>query len=52
MMLTIDGAHHESYLRSVGGAGEVSVNLLRLCLVERHESVQDVVASSSVVRTT
>jgi hypothetical protein len=46
---TVYCRHDESDLHGVGRAGKVSVNLLRLVLVERDESVQDVVAGRSVV---
>ena len=49
---TIDSSHDESNLRRVGGAGEVSIDLLLLRLVERDEAVEDVVASSRIVGTT
>lgn len=48
---TVDGSHDESDLHSIGGAGEMCVNLLGLVLVQADETVQDVVASSSVVGT-
>ena len=47
--LTIDGTHHESYLCGVGRACEVGVNLFCLGLVKGNESVEDVVASSSII---
>ena len=50
-LLTIHGAHDESDLGGVGSACEVSVDLLGLCLVQGNESVQDVIASSSIVWT-
>lgn len=50
-MITIDSAHHESDLRSVGGASEMCVYLLGLGLVESDESVQNVVACRSIVWT-
>jgi hypothetical protein len=46
---TVDSSHDESNLHSVGGAGEMCVNLLSLVLVQADEAVEDVVASSSVV---
>lgn len=49
--LTVDGSHDESDLHSIGGAGEMCVDLLGLVLVQADETVQDVVASSSVVGT-
>uniref|UniRef100_A0A1Y1LSX1 Uncharacterized protein n=1 Tax=Photinus pyralis TaxID=7054 RepID=A0A1Y1LSX1_PHOPY len=48
----IDSRHHEADLSSVGGAGEVSINLLGLMLIQADESVEDVVASRSIVVTT
>lgn len=51
-MLTIDGPHDESYLSRVGGTGKVCVDLFCFCLVERNKSVQDVVTSGGVIRST
>ena len=50
--LTIDSTHHESYLRSVCGTSEMGINLFGFGLVKGDKSVQDVVASRSVIRTT
>lgn len=50
--LTVDSSHDESDLHGVGSAGEVSVDLLGLMLVQADETVQDVVAGSSIIRTT
>ena len=50
--LTIDGAHDKPYLRGIRCASEMCVDLLGLGLVEGHESVEYVVASCSIVRTT
>ncbi len=50
--LTIDGTHDEPYLGGIGGAGEVSVDLLCFGLIERHESVQNVVACCGIIRAT
>lgn len=50
--LTVDSGHDESNLSRVGGASKVSVDLLRLVLVQANEAVEDVVASSGVVVTT
>jgi len=47
--LTVDSSHDESDLHSIGGAGEMCVDLLGLVLVQADETVEDVVASSSVV---
>lgn len=47
--LTIDGSHDEADLGGIGCAGEVSVDLLGLVLVQADETVQDVVAGRSVV---
>lgn len=47
--LTIDCGHDESNLHGIGSACEMCVDLLGLVLVERDESVQDVVACRSVV---
>lgn len=49
--LTVDSSHDESDLHGVGGAGEMCVDLLGLVLVQADETVEDVVASSSVVGT-
>lgn len=49
--LTVDGSHNESDLHGIGGAGEMCVNLLGLVLVQADETVENVVASSSVVGT-
>lgn len=49
---TIDCSHDEPDLGRIRGAGEVSIDLLLLCLVQRDESVEDVVASGCVVGTT
>jgi hypothetical protein len=50
--LTIDGTHDEPYLGGIGGASEVSVDLLCFGLIERHESVQDIVACCGIIRAT
>lgn len=47
--LTVDSSHDESDLHSVGGAGEMCVDLLGLVLVQADEAVENVVASGSVV---
>ncbi len=52
MALTINGAHDKSYLRGVGCASEMCVNLLGLGLVQGYESVKNIVASGSIVRST
>lgn len=49
--LTVHSSHDEANLGGVSGAGEVSVDLLLLGLVERDETVEDVVASRGVVGT-
>lgn len=46
---TVYCCHDESNLHRVCGAGEMGVDLLCLVLVKRDESVQDVVASCSIV---
>jgi hypothetical protein len=51
VMLTIDSAHDESDLRGVCSTGEVGVDLFGFGLVERHESVENVIASRSIIRT-
>lgn len=50
--LTIDSTHDESDLSSVGGACEVSINLFGFGLIERHESVEDVITSSGIIGAT
>jgi hypothetical protein len=50
--LTVDCTHDESDLCCVSGTGEVRVDLLGLCLVERDEAVEDVVASCGIIRAT
>ena len=50
--LTINSSHNETDLHGIGSAGEMSVDLLGLVLVERDETVENVVASSGVIRTT
>ena len=50
--LTIDSGHDEANLGCVCGTGEVSVDLLGLVLIQRDETVEDVVASSGIVRAT
>ena len=52
LVRTINGSHHKAYLRSVRGTSEVGVYLLGLVLVQRDESVEDVVASRSIIGTT
>lgn len=47
----IDGRHHESDLCCICRACEMCVDLLGLGLVERDESIQNVVACRVVVRT-
>ncbi len=49
---TVDSGHDEANLGRVGGAGEMRVDLLRFVLIQRDETVQNVVASGSIVRTT
>lgn len=49
---TIDCSHDEADLRRIRGTGEVSVDLLLLRLVQRDESVEDVVTSGGIVGTT
>jgi len=46
---TIDGCHDEADLSSVGGAGEMCVNLLGLVLVQADETVQNVITGQSVI---
>jgi hypothetical protein len=48
----VDSGHDESNLHRIGSAGEVGVDLFGLVLVERDESVEDVVARCGVVWTT
>jgi len=45
----IDGCHDEADLSSVGGAGEMCVNLLGLVLVQADETVQNVITGQSVI---
>lgn len=47
--LTIDGGHDESDLSGVGCASKMRIDLLRLVLVQADESVEDVIASQSIV---
>jgi len=47
----INSSHDESNLRRIGGTCEVGIDLLRLCLVQGDEPVEDVVASRSVIGT-
>ena len=49
---TIDSRHDEPYLSSIGRAGKMGIYLLRLVLIQGHESVQDIVACRSVIRST
>ena len=49
---TVDGSHDESNLSGIRGTGEVGVDLFGLVLVQRHESVENVIACRGVVRTT
>lgn len=49
---TIHGRHDEADLGGVGGTSEVSVDLFDLVLVQRDETVQDVVAGRGIVRST
>ena len=46
---TIYCCHDESNLHGVGSASEMRVDLLCLVLIERDESVQNVVAGGSVI---
>lgn len=50
--LTVDGGHDESDLGGIGGTGEVGVDLLGLMLIQGYETVQDVIASRGIVRST
>ena len=52
MKHTIDRSHDKSNLSCIRCAGKVGINLLGLCLVERDESVQDVIARGIVVGAT
>lgn len=49
---TIDSSHNESNLHRIGGAGEVSIDLLLLRLVKGNKTVENVVARSRIVRAT
>jgi len=46
---TVDSTHDESDLGGVCRTGEMGVDLFRLCLVERDESVQNVVTGGGIV---
>jgi len=48
----INGSHDESDLCCICCACEMSVDLFLLGLVERYKSVEDIVASGSIVRAT
>lgn len=50
--LTIHSRHNESDLCRVGCAREMGIDLLGLCLIQRDESVEDIITSSSIVGTT
>ena len=50
--LTIDSGHDKADLCRVRGTSEMGIYLLCLMLVERDESVEDVVACSSIVGST
>lgn len=47
---TVHGRHDESDLGGIGGTGEMSVNLLRLVLVQGNETVEDVITRRRIVR--
>lgn len=47
--LTIDSGHDESDLCSISSTCEMGVDLLRLRLIQRNKTIQDVVARSSIV---
>lgn len=51
MRHTVDRSHDEADLCGISGTCEVSVDLLLLGLVQRHEAVEDVVASGGIVGT-
>jgi hypothetical protein len=50
--LTVDGTHDESDLCCISRTGEVCVDLLSLCLVERDKAVENVVACCGIIGTT
>lgn len=52
MRHTVDRSHDEADLCGISGTCEVSVDLLLLGLVQRHEAVEDVVTSGGIVGTT
>lgn len=49
---TVDSTHDESYLCGISCACEMGVNLFGFGLVEGDKSVEDVIASRSIIRTT
>lgn len=49
-LLTIHSRHDESDLCGIRRACEMRVDLFRLRLVQRHESIENVVASGSIIR--
>jgi hypothetical protein len=49
--LTIDGCHDEADLGGISSASKMGVDLLCLMLVQGDESVEDVIASQSIVLT-
>lgn len=48
-MPTVNRGHDESNLRGVGRACEVGIDLLVLGLIQRNESVEDIIASSGII---
>jgi hypothetical protein len=49
---TIDCCHDKPDLHCICCAGKMGINLLGLMLIERHEPVEDVVASCRIVGAT
>ena len=50
--LTVDSSHDKANLSGVSGTSEVRVDLFGLMLVQRYKAVENIVASSGIVRTT
>jgi hypothetical protein len=48
-VLTIHSGHDEADLGCVSCAREMRVDLFRLRLVQRHESIEDVITSGSII---
>lgn len=50
MILTVDSTHHESYLCGIGSTGEMGIDLFGFGLIQRDKSIENVVASRSIIR--